>query len=281
VTANPEHMEALTAATNAVDDAVKVLITDELSELRPGLEEAAEVAAERLREATSALMLSQQQLADIDDEIASAEASRADWAAQLDDLSAEKRVTARHWLTVWDAELDSLRGKRSQVSEALQPVIDERSKARDALAEAQDGLAWFGLNLLAPYTGMGQLTEAYRLWRVGIGHLTPVLLAGDDSHPEWDAALEVLATCCLTSGYRTDDLPQEAEAIRRYWDGVRDAASSEPAPTGQAVAATVKAELASAALDQVRPEYRVRTAPVAKSRDYMQAPHVAAQMRGR
>jgi hypothetical protein len=290
VTADTEHLKALAAAMTSVDQAVKVLITEELTGLRPGLEQAVQDAAHRLRDATAALVLPEQQIAGMDAEITAAEAKAADWEAKTSDAVTEVRVEARRWFTAWNEELERLRQKRSQMGAALHPFTEERDKAKDALAQAEAALAGFELNLEAPYLGMGRQTAAYRAYRVVMGTLTPVLLAGDDSHPEWDVALSLMDDLCLASGYRTDHLPQDAGHHRRYWDNFRDAANPpEPAPSGLEVAEAAKAAVRNVAVNEALSkspsridDYRKRAVPKpAEVRDYMQAPHVAAQMRGR
>jgi hypothetical protein len=93
---------------------------------------------------------------------------------------------------------------------------------------------------------------------------------------------------CLASGYRTDHLPQDADRHRQFWDNLRDAANpSEPAPSGRKVADAAKIAMETAAVNEglSKSSARIddfRKPPVPQAvRDHMQAPHVAAQMRGR
>ena len=100
--------------------------------------------------------------------------------------------------------------------------------------------------MLDPFGELGQQTRAYEAFRQL--HLNHVLLRNDREDPEWDMALAELRELCLRSGYRTTDLPTDAEMAARalQMSGMADASSYvPPVPNAQEVLAADAVKVAN------------------------------------
>ncbi len=134
--------------------------------------------------------------------------------------------------------------------------------------------------MLDPFGELGQQTKAYESFRML--HLNHVPLRNDREDPEWPMALAELRELCMRSGYRTTDLPTDAELAARalQMSGMADALATppDPVPSAAEVMAMDKAVVVNAALqsspsriDDFRRPAPPRTVP---ERDYLQVPRL-------
>jgi hypothetical protein len=219
------------------DRAIRGLICEELEQLRPGMETAEAEAAERLRIALAELEKPQETLAEIDGQITYAEAELSTWKADLGSGAVPTRVTARTWVTEWESELAALRNKRRQADEYMVPLITERDSAKKALRAAQLDIAALDENKKVPYLGRGRFTASYQAFRAsGItAPLIAILQAGDDSHGEWDVAIDLMDDLSQASKYRTDDLSERLLQKARSETQAEFARDPEPVPSGREI----------------------------------------------
>jgi hypothetical protein len=264
-----KHLAAWVAAVRAADRCLREVIADELAAGIPALEQAQAKAAAALEDAYAAVEGPQRALADLDDEISRAEAELASWTSQLEDGTVAERVTARQWISEWEAELAVLRQKREFAGTQLQPFTAAWDKARTGLERATEELAGRKLNATAAfaYYGAGQETDAYSL---RFGRDLEVALR-DRGHYEHRAAVEHMLFLCASSGFRTeayaDRLPSDSEQARRFWDSVYENASpASTVPTGQEVIRSMHAEF------EVSAENKRHEASPAKVDDYRYGP---------
>ena len=275
--ADPDLSAAVLEALAVADTAVKAAIRAEITAMITAQDALIDGAARRLRDALAALTLPEQLITDMDAEISRVQARTYQWQSQAGDDRAETRIEARIRLAEWQRELDQLRAKRVLMGDDLAPFLHEREAARDALAAAQARRTALEINLAMPYFGAGQLTEAYRMFRVGSWGAWMVLLSGDRDHAEHDALLAGLDEIAAASGYRTDDLAARirARAQQEARQSIADTATEPlpPSPSGQDVLALDRARIENGAL-QGRPtridDYRRAPVPPA-AREYMQA----------
>lgn len=278
---DPEaHFRALAAAMAEVDKWTHQLIVDELAGICPALDQAEEQAAAALRQAVAALEDPERATAELDGEITRAEAELSSWRSQLEDGDVGARVTARTWVSEWEAELAALRNKRDFAQAEMLPLIAARNKARADLElamGAKRGLAW---SMIDPFgTAVGQGTSAYVSYRMP--RLTYVMLMGDRGHPEWDCALAELRELCVAvmrAGHDiTRDLPDFGEVAFRSMTSALDGnladVMADPAPTGRDVMNQIEAEAVNKNLPASYIEDHRNIAPVPRvARDWMQVP---------
>jgi len=280
-----ERLADLAKAMGDVDRATMQLIVDELAEVWPALEDAEEKAAEALREALAALEAPERAIADLNAEIAHAEAELATWRKQLADGDVAARVTARTWIAEWEAEVAALTAKRDYAAAGMLPLIDARNLARADLELVQGAKNGLAVSMLDPYGPVGQGTTAYVSYRMP--RLAYVLLAADRAHPEWEVACTELRELCISAmrgGYDVGrDLPDYAEvAFRAMTAGMADAMTTapDPAPSAVEVVKQTEAHFENMAL-QARPVHvsdiddRRAAQPVrTPARNYMAVPRV-------
>jgi hypothetical protein len=108
-----------------------------------------------------------------------------------------------------------------------------------------------------------------------MGHLVPILIAGDRSHPEWWVAFEWMDRLAIRSGWRSDGrIPTNAEQAKRAlenWMASKD--SGKPAPNMGEIRRM--GELAAESSRPVRAdyvEYRRQVKPSQYARHPGQAP---------
>jgi hypothetical protein len=280
VTDNNEHLKPLANAMSSYDKAVADLIRAELEELRPGLEIDLDIAVERLRTAYAALQLPAEQVAKVSEEIRLVEQELASYRADLESESVPVRISARVPAAEWAAELAALQAKKAQYEDALQVFTDEHKAAKDAKTLAEIAIEALDINKLTPFLGRGRFTQAYKAFRVGSYPAWLVLLAGDDSHPEYDVFLDSLDDVAASTGYRTDELAERLrqKAMQQSRDIFRR--SPEPAPSGGEVVSEMMTGMermaeAKAAEQTVSRIDDFRNAPTPRNdlvRDYMQVP---------
>lgn len=241
--------EALAFHLSQVDRWTKQAIIDELAEAIPALTANEERAARNLRDAVAALELPQRELDALGDEVTRARVKAGEYRSRADDTRLETRVEARAMAHEYDAEITRLENKLQQARDAMQPFLDDRDAARAGLELARNARRALAYAMLLPFEGLGQGTHAYIAYRQP--YINHVLLKGDDRDPEWETAMTELRELCLSSGYRTDDLPADSEAYRNFWDKIRDDANPpEPAPTGRQVHDAEIAALQSTAMNK-------------------------------
>lgn len=190
---------------------IKSMIRDELAERIPALEEAEAKAAEEYRAALAEAESPQKALADIDAEIEDCRGVLRDWEVSFHSRVLDERIAARGQLGHWNAELSDLEDRRAKAEAELQPCEEKIRTARAKLAAAENDRKLMEFNLSTPFAGFGQKTSAYQ-YRALFGNLlTQVLLTEEAGlSVEWNKATELMDTICLTSGYRTDHLTEDA-----------------------------------------------------------------------
>lgn len=206
--------------------------------------------AERLKQAIEALAGPEAVLAALSVELEDAQARYADFESQArsDDISA--RVSARAIEIAWRDEMAALREARQRAEQDLQPYVAARNQAKDDLAQASSLRQALEFNRAeCPYLALGQKTGTYMTFRVDAGHLSMILLAGDDSHPEYDVAVDWLRRLIIRSGIDAENLTRRS--WRDYWSDVgwRGDVSrmTEPVPNAREVmAADINAVFAPA-----------------------------------
>lgn len=271
---NPaEHIASLFDAISLVDQCVAQLIIDDLADMQFPLEENQEKAAKRLSQAVEAMGGPNAHLVTLDRDIAHAESRSAEYGKLLDSADPDERAQARWRKSEWDAELDSLRQKRQSAHEDMLPFIAEWDKAKADLKAADEALTGLALNMADPFKGVvAQGTPAYQVWRKQSGNLVPLLLANDRDNPEFQQAVNLLEQCCLRSGYRTDNLPTNAEQLANALAEL--AGTPEIAPSGAEVMAQTGAVAENVKLEhsrQVIEDYRQPRPPkVTAEREWMQ-----------
>ena len=282
-----ERLADLARAMGDVDRATMQLIVDELGEAWPALEDSEVKAAAVLREALAAVETPERAVADLNAEIAHAEAELATWRKQLADGDVAARVTARTWIAEWEAEVAALTAKRDYAQAGMLPLIAARTRARADLELVQGAKNGLAVSMLDPYGPVGQGTTAYVSYRMP--RLAYVLLAADRAHPEWEVACTELRELCISAmrgGYNVAaDLPDYAEVAFRAMTAEMASAldsAADPAPSAVELKALETAYYEDAALqgrpvhvsdiDDRRFAQPVRT-PVPQ-RDYMSVPRL-------
>jgi hypothetical protein len=278
-TARDKLIRRLAEAQREQEEATMGLIQLELDETLTGLAAAEDQAATALRAATGALAAPLARLAEMDAGIAAAEGRCVEWSRQLADADPDKRAQARAHFDEWSAEIDKLRAGRDEAERGYRPLFEEREQARKNLGVMQGGRRVLAAGMLDPFGALGQQTRAYEAFRQL--YLNHVLLRNDREDPEWDMALAELRELCMRSGYRTTDLPTDAELAARALEasGMASAAVTppDPVPSGQEVIALDKAGVLNAALERspsMIEDYR-NTPPVprnARVAEYRQVP---------
>jgi hypothetical protein len=277
----PELLKALADALNSYDEAVRDLIRDELeTTVRPGLEAARDQAAARLADAYAALGQPQQQVAETDEAIAFAERELASHREDLGSSSVSVRANSRPHVTEWEAELSSLRQKKTQQTDALQAFTDEHRAARDALAQAEIALGGYEMNLKVPFIGYGARTDAYRAFRIGSYPAWLTLQANNTDHPEFDAFFGSLDSVAQATGYTTDALSDRLRIKAMEETQANFATKPEPVPSGKDVADSLTVTMENAALGKLAREtvsriddFRRPAVPRNSAvRDYMRLP---------
>jgi len=270
-----EHLADLAKAMAALEKATQQLIVDELAGAMPALDAAEDQAAAALREACTALGKPEQVLAGLEEEIGRVTGQCAGWQAKLSSLKTEDRVEARVRFQAWSEELDGLREKRDQAERDLQPYYAARNKAMadlELVVGAKRGLVFA---MFTPYESrVGQGTAAYVAYRMP--RLAYVLLAADQSHPEWECAIAQMDEMAMRSAYRTDHLPSNAEQAARAISAQMADASSyvPPVPNAQEVLAADAVKVFNDSLPPSRIEDHRKPGPPrdVPVRDWMQLP---------
>lgn len=271
-----DPLVSLQARLDATEDHfIQQAIVDELTlSLRAATRRVQDADAAH-REACAALGKPEQVLAELDEEIERVTGQAAEWGGKLSSLRTEDRVEARVRFQAWNDELDKLKEKRDQAERDLQPYFDARNKAEADLEQAKGAELSLGYAMVTPYESrVAQGTRAYiTLRQPRLGY---VLLAGDQSHREWEPAVAQLEEWCLSSAFRTDHLVGNAEAMAAAMTAEMADASDvvAPAPSAQEVMAADAYKVQNELMPPSRiDDYRgarppvPRTAPV---RDYME-----------
>ena len=229
--ARDKLIKRLADAQREQEEATMGLIQLELDEILTGLAAAEDQAAAALRTALEALDGPLARLAEMDAGISAAEGRCVEWSQQLADADPDTRAEARSHFTEWSAEIDSLRAERDEAERGYRPLFEEREQCRKNLGVMQGGKRVLAAGMLDPFGELGQQTKAYEAYRQL--HLNHVLLRNDREDPEWDMALAELRELCLRSGYRTTDLPTDAEMAARalQMSGMADALTTPPDPS--------------------------------------------------
>jgi hypothetical protein len=231
---DPEKLATLLQAVTLADEAIRLMICDELSDRLPGMEEAEAEAAAELRDALAALQAPLDAISALERDIARADGECSSFAAQLADGDISARIAARAALEEWTIERDTLRAKLEQIELDLFPLTRARDEAKARLADIQDDIRRTEFNASSPdyaYVGFGPKTASFFQWTFW-GMFTRVLLKGDKGGHLWDEAFAAMDFLALRSGYRTEnrDLPSEADHYRKFWQDVYDRANPpEPA----------------------------------------------------
>jgi len=229
----------------SLEELTGVAIVGELEALVPGVLAHADQAGAELKAAESALEGPQEAIALLDAETLAFGQKVAELRAQLESAASPgERAEIRFRLHAYDDELSSLRDKRRQAEEDIQPLIAHRDEARASGDKALSDVEYV-MSAIADPLGhvLAQATRAYRNYRAP---MLPwlVLLHGDDAHPEWGPAIHQMTEVCKISGYRTEDhrdeLPSDAEHHRRTWDNAR---KSAPVPGGSEIIAGMHADM--------------------------------------
>ena len=245
-------IQQLADAQREQETATMGLIQLELDETLAGLAAAEDQAAAALRTAVEALDGPLARLEEMDQGISKAEGRCVEWSQQLADADPDTRARARSHFTEWTAEVDKLRAERDEAERGYRPLFEDRERCRKDLRMMQGGKRVLAGGMLDPFGELGQQTRAYEAYRML--HLNHVLLRNDREDPEWDMAIAELRELCLRSGYRTTDLPTDAELAARALEmsGMADAMATppDPAPNGQEVLAMDHAVFTNAALQQ-------------------------------
>ena len=238
--ADPVKLGRLASALTSVNQQIRAMIRDELKEMITEAEDTEAKAAQRLRDASGALKGPQDAIRDIEGEIARANAELSQWRGKLDSEDIGERVAARNWIGEWEAEVASLAQKKTRLDNDMMPLVNEHAEAKKELGQATAELSLLRTNIAEPYYYRGQEAKAY-LFRIRYG-LADILMTGNRAHPEWGKAIEQLEFLCIRTGYRTDKLPKESEAIKKYWDHVFAEGNPKPETTVSNVNETSQAE---------------------------------------
>lgn len=270
-----ELLKRLADAQAEQEAVTMALIVTELDNIYSGLGEAEEAQAGRLGAAIDALGEPLSQLTGVDAKIAAAQDRCAGLRQELarldgdddDDDAPGKMAAAKMHLAEWEARVTRLRSKRDFADSGFQPLYEQRDSARKALGVVQAAKRRVLAAMLDPFGDpLAQQTEAYTSFRAPM--LGPVLLQRDLESPEWDQALEQLREWCRRSGYRTDDLPSEAEQIARALAApMADALATppDPVPSGQDILAMDAAKMVNDSLPPSVIEDHRNTPPVPRN----------------
>ena len=211
--ASAELLSEMFSAMETVDRCVRQAIIDDLSGSADAFTEAEEKAAEAVRDAVCALDGPESGIEDLRAQLEHAQATADKWRAQLSSANPEDRVMARINTEEWDREVYAIAVKGVQAEADAGPLRDDLKRAQGNLRDAQQALLSYALAMAAPYEHpAAQGTTAYQTFRADLGHLVPVLLSGDVSHPEWPACVTLFDRIAVSSGLRTDHI---SEDIRR------------------------------------------------------------------
>jgi hypothetical protein len=246
---DPGHVADLATAWNALDQAIRILVTDELKHRIPGFEQREASAADDLRIANLALEGPQADLDQVTADIERARGEAAVWDAALHSGDMSERVSARAWFISWNEELSGLEAKRDELERVIEPLLKAKDQAKDQLALAGDERLALEINCHpeSAYFMHGLDTSAYKSFRVGFGHLALILAAADPDHPEWAAGMEWLQSLAEKTGHTLVPLDDSLQT-RRFWDDFTSAHVT-PAKSGGVVHGESVAELANVALN--------------------------------
>ena len=211
--------EILQALADA-DRMTKAAIVGELEQLRPGYEDAVEVAANALAGAYKAMEPLKSQIAEIDSLILGHQEKADEWQARIDDDDIEQSVTAQFYYKGFADHIAKLQAKRLELVTAMEPVEDEYNRARSAHNNAETELRVFALNCENPLLALGQSTTAYQAFRVGSYSLWVAMLA-EGSPAKRSAFFAGLDEIAVRTGYTTDDLKERIRQ-RSIEQGLQD-----------------------------------------------------------
>jgi hypothetical protein len=190
----------------AADKAARALVAGELDEMIRAEDIREEKAAKLLQECFEAEKLPREYLAALADDIATAQEQIAAHTENSESDNLALRVDSRAWITAWNDELAKLREKRQRATSDLAPLTAATADARNAVTAAQKMKRDLAYNKSHPFYGYGQHTQAYQTYRAVFGFLVPVIIAGDDTHPEYQPAREMVIRLCHSAGITEDDL---------------------------------------------------------------------------
>ena len=235
---DPEKLAALAGAISIADDAIRMMVIDELTAVRlPEFQEREAFAAGQLQEAYTALQGPEKALADLEKDIARTEGETRSWDAQAHSDDISKRVAAKAWFAEWNAELDTLNAKREQMERDITPLRTARDEAKNRLYWARRDVADIEFNTsdtAYAFIGYGPKTEAFQFWYLFGFFVMPLITGHPFLHAE---AMENLEFLCRRTGYRTDELSKEdSRKAKAYWDALYEEANQDgPAPSGAEV----------------------------------------------
>jgi hypothetical protein len=267
---------ALVVAIAKIEDLTSELVAAELRELVPLWDRNVRSMAYRAKEAEHALQPGIDELAAVDAEIERVKATAGMYEARISDTSAEMRVEARWRHEQYLEELDRLDDKRTQISNDLGEL---KAVSNSALKDAKDAVM-SRLSLEAAIADplssqLGQATHAYGQFRQG--ELWRVIIGENDTHPEWDAAVEQVRILASAAGFELKPTDDGARAKRMMDDYKSENLTDEPAPTGQDVINAHTSLMTSIGENKRLAESASRTKPepgymAVPPRDYMTLP---------
>jgi hypothetical protein len=230
-----QHLGEYMRLSAEADSHLKWMVRDELKDMLPDFEQSEREAAELMQSRYSALQPLEADLAEIRKQIAGAEARVAEERAKLTskDYDFDTNAYAVDDYRIYSNERDRLYSYRDKLEVEIGPFRAAVEEARTGLVKAKSEREAIELNIKKyPHWGLGFKTSAYR-WRADFGHLIPILMAGNSSHPEWDAAWQWMDTLCVKSGYRSEGrIPTNAEQAKQALENwMASNSSTQPAPS--------------------------------------------------
>lgn len=209
---NDDHLKAFMAATKTADNACRELVRDELRQLLALAEQSQAIAGANLNRAYQDLQQARKPIAALEAEIAEAETEAEEWAKAhvSDELGA--RVAAHVWQQQFADELTRLRDKLSGVQISIAPFETEHAAAKREFREAAGEVELLRTNLIDPFIGYGQSTEAYKLYRCQYGSVVRVLEMTNEANFEWASAVNFLRELAELAGF---DLVENSERLTK------------------------------------------------------------------
>lgn len=233
---DPDY-KPLQDAAIARDQAIRTLIVEEIKAMIPAAIEREEAAADKLREAYTALAEPMADLAKLEDEITQVRGKCGEWAEGTYSDDAGTRVNSREEFRKWDDELSRLEERHQALEQEVAQLQARKSKAADSLENAKLEIAALEKNACKEmaFFAAGTMTDAYRTFRFGWCDLAIILRPGNDRHPEREEAIRWLGYIAHWAGYRLVRDTKD-DQWRRTWDDIyANANPAEPAPSGQQV----------------------------------------------
>jgi hypothetical protein len=253
--ADTDHAAEILSMLAALDAKIRAGIVTELELLRPNYELAVSNAAASLATAYKVLDIAKSQIAELDENITRFRDEARVWESRIDDDDIEQSVTAKFYHAGFCEHIDKLLAKRLQMTDAMIPVEDEYTTAKNAMAHAEEEMRLFEVNLLNPYLHLGQSTSIYKAFRVG-SHGQWIGMLSDACPFEKDAFFHGLDEIAINTGYTTDDLKerQRQYAIQQGLQDFRDnfpSAEKSSAPSGKDIMDNIHARMEQQVLDTI------------------------------